>query len=315
MLTVLIATVLLGAPQNKTPEPKWLTNFAEAQKAAKKAKKPMLVNFTGSDWCSWCHKLHDEVFAKSDFKKWADKKVILVEIDFPNQKKQSELIKQQNNDLQKKYKIQGFPTILLLDAEGKVLGQSGYMKGGPSVWTKDADKQLAEAAKKKAKPAPRPEPVIEYPEYVKKELYSEVDLRGKKMPEVKATEWLTAKPDLKGKVVLYDFWATWCGPCRKVIPEMNEWSKKFKDDLVIIGVSNEERGPVDAYLKEQPINYSLALDTKNKFNGDLKIQGIPHVYVVSPDGIVRWQGFPLQAEDTLTTEKLEQIIKASKKPR
>jgi protein disulfide-isomerase len=116
----------------------WMTDFAKAQEMAEKEKKPMLVNFTGSDWCGWCIKLESEVFSKSEFTKWAKENVILVKLDFPK-KKIDESLKKQNGELSKKYGIQGFPTVLFLDAKGEVLGKTGYVKGGPSSWTKNAD--------------------------------------------------------------------------------------------------------------------------------------------------------------------------------
>lgn len=62
---------------------------------------------------------------------------------------------------------------------------------------------------------------------------------NEKAPELKVAEWVSKKPDTKGKFVLVDFWATWCGPCRKAIPELNELQKQFKDNLVVIGISDE----------------------------------------------------------------------------
>jgi protein disulfide-isomerase len=115
---------------------------------SKKTGKPVLVNFTGSDWCTWCHKLEGEVFATKDFKTWASKNVILLELDFPQAKKLPDALKKQNDDLSKKYKVEGFPTILFLDASGKELGRSGYMKGGPKAWLKNAEKFTAKKVKK-----------------------------------------------------------------------------------------------------------------------------------------------------------------------
>src|SRR6478736_184892 len=67
---------------------------------------------------------------------------------------------------------------------------------------------------------------------------------GAKAPEVVVEKWLTAAPDTKGKFVLIDFWATWCGPCRRAIPELNAFQKKFADKLVVIGVSDETEDAV-----------------------------------------------------------------------
>ncbi|MCK5850365.1 MAG: thioredoxin family protein [Kiritimatiellae bacterium] len=112
----------------------WLTNFEVAQKLAKEKKLPILVDFSGSDWCGWCIKLHNEVFSQNEFKKYAKDNLVLLFLDFPSKKEQSETEKKQNQALAQKYGVQGFPTVLLLDAEGKVIGRTGYQRGGPTAY-------------------------------------------------------------------------------------------------------------------------------------------------------------------------------------
>jgi thioredoxin-related protein len=143
LMAALILAATIGLVLAEGDEPKWLTSYDEAVKVAKAEKKPILVDFTGSDWCGWCIKLKDEVFKTKEFKDWAAKNVVLLEIDFPRKKEQAAEVKKQNQELQKKYDIKGYPTIVFLDAEGKELGRSGYLKGGPGAWTKKADEILA----------------------------------------------------------------------------------------------------------------------------------------------------------------------------
>jgi thiol-disulfide isomerase/thioredoxin len=154
-----------------------------------------------------------------------------------------------------------------------------------------------------------------YPPYVKgKQLYATNDYRGKSGPKLVVQRWLTGSaPETKGKVILLDFWATWCPPCRETIPELNEWQKKFSKDLVVIGISNEEAAAVEKFMQITAMNYSVGIDTEDRTSKKVGVKGIPHALVLSPDGIVRWQGFPLDEKDPLTTEKLAQIIAASKK--
>ena len=138
----------------------WLTNLEEAQKISKKTKKPILANFTGSDWCGWCHKLTAEVFNTPEFKKWSDKNVVLLELDYPRSKPQTDVIKQQNAGLQQAFQVQGFPTICVFNLDvDKVtkkynisqIGKTGYIRGGPVVFTEAIDgmiKQFRDGEKK-----------------------------------------------------------------------------------------------------------------------------------------------------------------------
>jgi len=116
--------------------PTWLTDLDEAKKVALKENKPILVDFTGSDWCGFCIKLHAEVFDKPEFEAFA-KNYVLVELDFPNKKPQPAEEKAKNRAAQAKYGVSGFPTVLLLDAKtGEAYGrQSGYGPGtGPKAY-------------------------------------------------------------------------------------------------------------------------------------------------------------------------------------
>lgn len=112
----------------------WHEDFARAQALAKASGKPMLLDFTGSDWCGWCIKLKQEVFDEKEFQKYAEENLILVELDFPRNKSQKPNIKEQNQKLQQQYSIRGFPTIILLDPEGNQIGKTGYQEGGPKAY-------------------------------------------------------------------------------------------------------------------------------------------------------------------------------------
>jgi thiol-disulfide isomerase/thioredoxin len=110
--------------------------------------------------------------------------------------------------------------------------------------------------------------------------------------------------------VLIDFWATWCGPCRETIPGLNEFQKQFKDDLLVIGVSDEPAKIVTDFMQKTKMEYPSAIDPAKRMDKAINVKGIPHVLVISTDGIVRWQGFPLSAEEPLTDKILKQIIDA-----
>ena len=140
MLAVALAAFTLAAMASA--DAKWLTSYDKAVKLSKKSGKPILADFTGSDWCSWCKKLKAEVFDTAGFKKWAEKNVILLELDFPRSKALPAALKAQNQGLAQKYAIRGYPTVLFLKADGSVIGKSGYMPGGPSAWVQNAVEQF-----------------------------------------------------------------------------------------------------------------------------------------------------------------------------
>ncbi len=115
----------------------WLDDFAEAKKLAKKENKLLLVDFSGSDWCSWCKRLDEEVFSKPEFLEAAKKSFVLVFIDTPHdQSLLSEQAKKQNPKLLEQFKIEGFPTVLILNADGKRLAETGYRSGGVENYLK-----------------------------------------------------------------------------------------------------------------------------------------------------------------------------------
>ncbi|RME02536.1 MAG: DUF255 domain-containing protein [Planctomycetota bacterium] len=136
----------------------WLTSIEKAQEIAKKEGKDILVDFTGSDWCGWCIRLKKEVFSTPKFKSEAPKKFVLVVLDFPMRKKISKEQKAYNRKMAKKFGIRGYPTIILLDAQGRPFGRTGYRPGGPVSYLKHLDDFVAkrkerDAALAKAKSA------------------------------------------------------------------------------------------------------------------------------------------------------------------
>ena len=118
----------------------WMTDLPKAQAKAKEEKKMVMLDFTGSDWCGFCIKLHKEVFSTRAFAEYAKNNLVLVEVDFPTKKKQSAELKAANAELQKRYKIDGYPTIVVLNGEGKKIGELGYMAGGPKTFIAALDK-------------------------------------------------------------------------------------------------------------------------------------------------------------------------------
>ena len=129
----------MGLPSARA-ELSWLTDYKQAQQQAKANNKLLLLDFTGSDWCGWCIRLRREVFSKPEFQEYADKNLVLMEVDFPRGKEQTRDVRLQNQNLAMQYEIQGFPTIIVLNGEGKKVGELGYMEGGPTAFISELER-------------------------------------------------------------------------------------------------------------------------------------------------------------------------------
>ena len=129
--------------QVQAAELEWLTDLPKAQAKAKAENKMVMLDFTGSDWCGWCIRLNKEVFSQPEFAEYAKKNLVLVELDFPRSKEQSKELKAQNAKLQAQYKIEGYPTIIVLNSEGKKVGELPYAPGGPKAFIAELDKLKA----------------------------------------------------------------------------------------------------------------------------------------------------------------------------
>ncbi len=127
----------------------WLEDFGKAIKEAKKKDLPVMINFSGSDWCGWCIKLDKEVFSTDKFRKFARKNLVLVLADFPRAKEQEKAVAKQNKKLLEKYGVMGFPTILLVDSKGKVIARTGYRPGGPDKYVAHLKDLIGKEVKEK----------------------------------------------------------------------------------------------------------------------------------------------------------------------
>jgi protein disulfide-isomerase len=132
----------------------WLVDVDEAVELHQKTGKPIMANFTGSDWCGWCKRLSAAVFVKDEFKEWAEENVILLELDFPKRTQIPEKYRQQNAMLQQAFGVRGYPTVWVFELNqneetGEMqitpLGKTGY-KASVSEFTDDVDKMLAAAS-------------------------------------------------------------------------------------------------------------------------------------------------------------------------
>src|SRR5262245_13112334 len=138
LLTCLLASWALA--HATAAELDWMTDLPKAQEKAKTEKKMVMLDFTGSDWCGWCKKLNAEVFSTADFASYAKTNLVLVEVDFPRRKQLTAEQKQANSALQNKYKVRGYPTIIVLNSAGAKVAELGYQPGGPQAFIAQLDK-------------------------------------------------------------------------------------------------------------------------------------------------------------------------------
>lgn len=131
--TLLITSFLLL--QVRAAELSWSTDVPQAVAKAKADNKLVLMNFTGSDWCGWCIKFDKEALNTKEFQDFAAKNLVLVQLDFPHKTQQAAELKQANQALAQKYNVNGFPTFVVLNKDGKEIGrQVGYQEGGAKAF-------------------------------------------------------------------------------------------------------------------------------------------------------------------------------------
>ncbi len=236
----------------------WLTVLDQPVAKAQLNNKPILLFFTGSDWCGWCKKFDQEALSTPEFREYAEKNLILVEIDFPKQTPQSDAIKKANAAWQERFKITGFPTLILLDSHFKALGrQEGYAEGGAKIFIEELEQWKAGAASP-----------------------SQTTTSG--------VQWLTNLPQAQAqaknenKLVLLDFTGSdWCGWCIKLDqdtfskPEFADYARK---NLVLVQLDFPDKKPQAKALKQA----NAALQKK------YGVTGYPTLIAMKPDGTVVW---------------------------
>ena len=141
--------LIVGSFSVQAQELTWHNDMNKAIAASNKEKKPLMMFFTGSDWCGWCMRLQREVFLTPEFTKWAKDNVVLVELDYPRKKQLAPEIVSQNDQMQQMFAVQGYPTVWFVKPSNKdqkvnleKLGSTGYVAGGPEKWLEAANSIL-----------------------------------------------------------------------------------------------------------------------------------------------------------------------------
>jgi len=132
LLTLLFASCGFSA--------EWTTDYDGAVAAARVQDRAVFLFFTGSDWCGWCMKLDSEVLSTPEFAGFAKQNLILVKIDFPHRRQLPAAEQSRNQELARRYGVEGYPTVVVLDRNGRTAGQLGYIPGGPRAFVGEMTK-------------------------------------------------------------------------------------------------------------------------------------------------------------------------------
>ena len=130
-------------------------------------------------------------------------------------------------------------------------------------------------------------------------------LVGKPAPELSVKKWFngsgTTLAQAKGKIVVVEFWATWCPPCKAAIPHLKELNQKFKKKgVVFLSLTDEDAVAVEPFMKAQGMDYTVG--TGSKTAAAYGVAGIPHAVVIGKDGKVKWEGHPMSGLDKALAE-------------
>ncbi|MEM6822834.1 MAG: TlpA disulfide reductase family protein [Verrucomicrobiota bacterium] len=129
---------------------------------------------------------------------------------------------------------------------------------------------------------------------------------GKKMPALPAQYVANAPRSTQGKPKLVEFWATWCGPCKRSVPHLNKIHKTFSPKgLVVVGLSKETPQEIKDFTKKYGVKYPMSIDSNGKLQKRFGVNSIPHALLVNSAGKIVWEGSPSKLTNEVISQKLQ----------
>ncbi|MGA1709299.1 MAG: redoxin domain-containing protein [Phycisphaerales bacterium] len=206
---------------------------------------------------------------------------------------------------------QPLPWPVLLDAQGAACDVFGFYRRPANVvidkqgnvrYAGLTDQGVAEAIRVLDKePFDAAVAAVEWPVF-RNPVGRARDLRGQRAPAFAVERWMSDEDAPGQRLLVVDFFATWCGPCIAAVPHMRSLAQAYPQDVCVIGLTDESKGKYDTGMikigmKTRDFGYAIASDPQGRFKSGFQVSAIPHVAIVSPDGIVRWQGHPQSLDD------------------
>ncbi|HPR74211.1 MAG TPA: thioredoxin family protein [Bacteroidales bacterium] len=251
MSLILFITPFLMADLN------WHNNIEDALDKAAVNDKYVFVFFTGSDWCSWCHKLTDEVFDHDEFQTYVKKNMEMVLLDFPRSTPQDQATKKYNEEKRDLYGIRGYPSVIILESNGEIAMQLGYREGGPVEYVKYIEGVLNWDSAELEEPYISPSG---------QKWYRNLDQAQKLAQE-------------QDKHILINFtgsdWCTWCHRLRDEVFEQPEFTQFSNDELILVRFDFPKS--IELPAGEESYNMKMA----QKYG----VRGFPSIFLLNKKGI------------------------------
>ncbi|OGV69840.1 MAG: hypothetical protein A3K19_28985 [Lentisphaerae bacterium RIFOXYB12_FULL_65_16] len=292
----------------------WLDDYEKAQANAKETGRPILVNFSGSDWCGWCIKLDKEVFAQAEFKTYAKDNLVLFNADFPRRTKLSEKVTRQNEKLAEELGVEGFPTVLLVEGDGAVIARTGYQPGGAKAYIEHLMSLLARRQKRVTSAAAAP------PQDQAAERHSAPKV-GAPAPEFTLQDFdgrtFTLSELTKTKGVLLWF-TNLCGGCQAEIPVLLRLRSLYATkgiDIVAVSVLAEDRETVAAVIRKNKVTFPFLYDPKGAVTELYSGQYVPatcplkNIYLIQKGGKIVWLSHLPGSDEKEVASQLDEITK------
>jgi thioredoxin-related protein len=268
---LLLIVALLTFLQQNSAQAMWLTDLDQAKAQAEREGKHVLVDFTGSDWCSWCIRLDEEVFGRVAFQIYAKKNLVLCKLDFPRNRPMPAKQLAKNNQISQAYRVRGYPTLVMLNPSGSEVWRGGYKRGGPDAF------------------------ISEWDSFIKGSSSSLTSKAG--------VQWLTdldaakARAESEGKHLLVDFTGSdWCGWCIRLDEEVfskGAFQTYAQKNLVLCKLDFPRKQPLPA----------AQLEKNNQISQAYSVRGYPTLLLLSPNGNEVWRdGYKPGGPDTFIRE-------------